>query len=224
MEARHSKSMDSYELLAQFCSKESITCLILPLKEVSWEKLLHIYLKLLTLRKRWFDVTLLVVSANPGFKGIMLICHHQILETSSSLKVCNRVAAVLRRIILGLLVNDGMTSKDILLLCHGLISESLPLLTKRDRYTPTPALTHILHIHCFSSGLCVCMCAETKHQLRHPLTPGCPLPAASSCPLLLREVAGELRSAVEPTCTSWWTLDSRWVGFSHFLDLTRHKR
>lgn len=47
MEARHSKSMDSYELLAQFCSKESITSLILPLKEVSWEKLLHIYLKLL---------------------------------------------------------------------------------------------------------------------------------------------------------------------------------
>lgn len=35
MEARHSKSMDSYELLAQFCSKESITSLILPLKEVS---------------------------------------------------------------------------------------------------------------------------------------------------------------------------------------------
>lgn len=35
MEARHSKSMDSYELLAQFCSKESIASLILPLKEVS---------------------------------------------------------------------------------------------------------------------------------------------------------------------------------------------
>lgn len=34
MEARHSKSMDSYELLARFCSKESITSLILPLKEV----------------------------------------------------------------------------------------------------------------------------------------------------------------------------------------------
>lgn len=34
MEARHSKSMDSYELLAQFCSKESITKFILPLKEV----------------------------------------------------------------------------------------------------------------------------------------------------------------------------------------------
>ncbi|XP_044041482.1 small subunit processome component 20 homolog isoform X2 [Siniperca chuatsi] len=89
MEARHSKSMDSYELLAQFCSKESVTKFILPLKEI--------------------------------------------LETSSSLKVCNRVGAVLRRLVLGLLVNGGMTSKDILLLCHGLISQSLPLLTKRDR-------------------------------------------------------------------------------------------
>lgn len=34
MEARHSKSLDSYELLARFCSRESITKLILPLKEV----------------------------------------------------------------------------------------------------------------------------------------------------------------------------------------------
>ncbi|CAJ1054380.1 small subunit processome component 20 homolog [Xyrichtys novacula] len=89
MEARHSKSMDSYELLAQFCSKESITKFMLPLKEI--------------------------------------------LETTSSLKVCNRVTAVLRRLVLGLLVNDGMTSQDILLLSHGLVSESLPLLTKRDR-------------------------------------------------------------------------------------------
>ncbi|XP_054655986.1 small subunit processome component 20 homolog [Dunckerocampus dactyliophorus] len=89
MEARHSKSMDSYQLLAQFCSRESITKLILPLKEI--------------------------------------------LENSSSLKVCNRVAAVLRRLILGLLVNTGMTSKDVLLLSHGLISQSLPLLTKKDR-------------------------------------------------------------------------------------------
>uniref|UniRef100_A0A671YNU0 UTP20 small subunit processome component n=1 Tax=Sparus aurata TaxID=8175 RepID=A0A671YNU0_SPAAU len=98
MEARHSKSMDSYELLAQFCSKESITKFILPLKEI--------------------------------------------LETSSSLKVCNRVGAVLRRLVLGLLVNEGMTSRDILLLCHGLVSESLPLLTKRDRYTHTHTHTH----------------------------------------------------------------------------------
>ncbi|KAM7378035.1 hypothetical protein PAMA_013096 [Pampus argenteus] len=89
MEARHSKSMDSYELLAQFCSKESITKLILPLKET--------------------------------------------LETSSSLKVCNRVGAVLRRLVLGLLVNTGMTSQDILLLSHSLVSQSLPLLTRRDR-------------------------------------------------------------------------------------------
>ncbi|KAM4711892.1 small subunit processome component 20 homolog isoform 2-T2 [Anableps anableps] len=89
MEARHSKSMDSYELLARFCSKESVTKLILPLKEI--------------------------------------------LETASSLKVCNRVAAVLRRLILGLLENSEMTSQDVLLLSHGLVSQSLPLLTKRDR-------------------------------------------------------------------------------------------
>lgn len=75
------------------------------------------------------------------------IFHYQILETSSSLKVCNRVAAVLRRIILGLLVNGGMTAKDILLLCHGLISESLPLLTKRDRYLPTLASTRVFNFH-----------------------------------------------------------------------------
>lgn len=58
----------------------------------------------------------------------------QILENSSSLKSCNRVAAVLRRVILGLLANEGMSSRDILLLCHGLVSESLPLLTNKDRY------------------------------------------------------------------------------------------
>ncbi|XP_056281018.1 small subunit processome component 20 homolog isoform X2 [Pseudoliparis swirei] len=89
MEARHSKSMDSYELLARFCSKDSVTKFLLPLKEL--------------------------------------------LENSFSLKVCNRVGAVLRRLVLGLLVNDGMTAQDILLLCHSLVSQSLPLLTKRDR-------------------------------------------------------------------------------------------
>ncbi|XP_077399499.1 small subunit processome component 20 homolog [Vanacampus margaritifer] len=89
MEARHSKSMDSYQFLAQFCSKESITALVLPLKEI--------------------------------------------LENSKSLKVCNRIAAILRRLVLGLLENTGMSSSDILLLSHGLISESLPLLTKKDR-------------------------------------------------------------------------------------------
>ncbi|XP_061662596.1 small subunit processome component 20 homolog [Syngnathoides biaculeatus] len=94
MEARHSKSMDSYEFLAQFCSRESITKLVLPLKEI--------------------------------------------LENSSSIKVCNRVAAVLRRLILGLLVNTGMSSSDILLLSHGLVSQSLPLLTKKDRDKAQP--------------------------------------------------------------------------------------
>uniref|UniRef100_A0A3B3E1E9 UTP20 small subunit processome component n=1 Tax=Oryzias melastigma TaxID=30732 RepID=A0A3B3E1E9_ORYME len=93
MEARHSKSMESYELLARFCSRESITKLILPLKEI--------------------------------------------LETTSSLKVCNRVTAVLRRLVMGLLVNAGMTSQDILLLSHSLISQSLPLLTKRDEKAST---------------------------------------------------------------------------------------
>ncbi|KAM6895649.1 small subunit processome component 20 homolog [Xenentodon cancila] len=95
MEARHSKSMDSYELLARFCSRASITQLMLPLKEI--------------------------------------------LETTFSLKVCNRVTAVLRRLILGLLDNSGMTSQDILLLSHGLVSQSLPLLTKRDRVKASAA-------------------------------------------------------------------------------------
>ncbi|XP_008314156.1 small subunit processome component 20 homolog [Cynoglossus semilaevis] len=89
MEARHSKSMDSYELLAKFCSRDSITKLMLPLKEI--------------------------------------------LETTSSLKVCNRVSAVLRRLVLGLLANEGMTAQDILLLSHSLVSQSLPLVTKKDR-------------------------------------------------------------------------------------------
>ncbi|KAM7366962.1 hypothetical protein PAMP_014893 [Pampus punctatissimus] len=92
MEARHSKSMDSYELLAQFCSKESITKLILPLKEI--------------------------------------------LETTSSLKVCNRVGAVLRRLVLGLLVNTGMTSQDILLLSHSLL---LHLSLKKGKVTSSEA-------------------------------------------------------------------------------------
>lgn len=46
------------------------------------------------------------------------------------------MTAVLRRLVMGLLVNAGMTSQDILLLSHSLISQSLPLLTKRDRYEP----------------------------------------------------------------------------------------
>ncbi|XP_061106872.1 small subunit processome component 20 homolog isoform X1 [Conger conger] len=89
MEARSSKSMDSYELLAQFSGKEHVTQLILPLKEI--------------------------------------------LETTASLKVARRVHAVLRRIVSGLLLNKSMNNQSILLLSHGLVSESLPLLTQKNK-------------------------------------------------------------------------------------------
>ncbi|KAK0145461.1 Small subunit processome component 20 [Merluccius polli] len=89
MEARHSKSMVSYELVAQYCGKKRITQLILPLKEI--------------------------------------------LEASSSVKVCGKVGDVLRRMVLGLLANQGIDHQDILLLSHALVSQSLPLLTQRDR-------------------------------------------------------------------------------------------
>ncbi|XP_062339462.1 small subunit processome component 20 homolog [Osmerus eperlanus] len=89
MEARSSKSMDSYEFLAQYCGKERFTQLILPMKEI--------------------------------------------LETTTSLKVARRVHAVLKRIVAGVLVNKGMTNQNILLLSHGLVSESLPLVTKTNK-------------------------------------------------------------------------------------------
>ncbi|KAM6984775.1 small subunit processome component 20 homolog [Aplochiton taeniatus] len=89
MEARHSKSLDSYELLGRFCGQDRVTQLILPQKDI--------------------------------------------LETTASLKVSRRVEAVLRRILLGLLGNQGMSPQDTLLLCHGLVSESLPLVTKSNK-------------------------------------------------------------------------------------------
>ncbi|XP_036373482.1 small subunit processome component 20 homolog [Megalops cyprinoides] len=89
MEARSSKSMDSYELLAQFSGKERVTQLILPLKEI--------------------------------------------LESTASLKVSRKVHAVLRRVVDGLLLNKSMTPQSILLLSHGLVSESLPLLTQKNK-------------------------------------------------------------------------------------------
>uniref|UniRef100_A0AAR2JK74 UTP20 small subunit processome component n=1 Tax=Pygocentrus nattereri TaxID=42514 RepID=A0AAR2JK74_PYGNA len=94
MEARHSKSSDSYELLAQFCSQERVTQLIVPLKEV--------------------------------------------LENTTSLKVSRRVNSVLRRVVAGLLLNQSMTPQSILLLCHGLVSQSLPLITSKSKYKPAP--------------------------------------------------------------------------------------
>uniref|UniRef100_A0A8C4Z7G3 UTP20 small subunit processome component n=1 Tax=Gadus morhua TaxID=8049 RepID=A0A8C4Z7G3_GADMO len=83
MEARHSKSMMSYELVGQYCGKKRITQLILPLKEI--------------------------------------------LEASSSVKVCLKVGDVMRRMVVGLLANQGVDHQDILLLSHALVSQSLPL-------------------------------------------------------------------------------------------------
>ncbi|XP_053097705.1 small subunit processome component 20 homolog [Pangasianodon hypophthalmus] len=94
MEARHSKSSDSYEFLAQFCSQERVTQLILPLKEI--------------------------------------------LEKTASLKVSRRVHSVLRRVVAGLLMNQSMTPQSILLLSHGLVSQSLPLITSKSKQKAAP--------------------------------------------------------------------------------------
>ncbi|XP_060759153.1 small subunit processome component 20 homolog [Neoarius graeffei] len=94
MEARHSKSSDSYELLAQFCSQERVTQLILPLKVI--------------------------------------------LEKTASLKVSRRVHSVLRRVVAGLLLNPSMTPQSILLLSHGLVSQSLPLITSKSKQKAAP--------------------------------------------------------------------------------------
>ncbi|XP_056312047.1 small subunit processome component 20 homolog [Danio aesculapii] len=96
MEARHSKSSDSYEFLGQFCGQERVISLILPLKEV--------------------------------------------LESTASLKVSRRVHAVFRRIVAGLLLNQSLSPQSILLLSHGLVSESLPLITSKnkEKHRPPP--------------------------------------------------------------------------------------
>lgn len=94
MEARHSKSSDSYELVARFCSQERVVHLVLPLKEI--------------------------------------------LENTASLKVSRRVHAVLRRIVSGLLLNESMSPQSILLLSHGLISQSLPLITSKNKEKVLP--------------------------------------------------------------------------------------
>uniref|UniRef100_A0A4W4DWA7 UTP20 small subunit processome component n=1 Tax=Electrophorus electricus TaxID=8005 RepID=A0A4W4DWA7_ELEEL len=96
MEARHSKSSDSYELLAQFCSQDRVTQLIVPLKEV--------------------------------------------LQNTASLKVSRRVHSVLRRVVAGLLMNPSMTPQSILLLSHGLVSQSLPLITSKSKEKPAVPL------------------------------------------------------------------------------------
>uniref|UniRef100_UPI00398E4C32 small subunit processome component 20 homolog n=1 Tax=Pristiophorus japonicus TaxID=55135 RepID=UPI00398E4C32 len=89
MEARRSKSYDSYEILAQFVGKAQVTKLILPLKEI--------------------------------------------LENTTVLKQARKVHETFRRIVSGLLLNKEMTADCILLLSHGLVTESLPLLAQRTK-------------------------------------------------------------------------------------------
>uniref|UniRef100_A0A2K5Y3K6 UTP20 small subunit processome component n=1 Tax=Mandrillus leucophaeus TaxID=9568 RepID=A0A2K5Y3K6_MANLE len=88
MEARRSKSYDSYEILGKFVGKDQVTKLILPLKEI--------------------------------------------LQNTTSLKLARKVHETLRRITVGLIVNQEMTAESILLLSYGLISENLPLLTDKE--------------------------------------------------------------------------------------------
>lgn len=60
----------------------------------------------------------------------------------------------------------------------------------------------------------LCVILEIKPQLSLPQTPDCPLPAACSCLPPQREGVRKLLSAAEPTCTSWWTLASRYTTLS----------
>ncbi|XP_067906298.1 small subunit processome component 20 homolog isoform X2 [Heterodontus francisci] len=89
MEARRSKSYDSYEILARFVGKAQVTKLILPLKEI--------------------------------------------LENTTILKQARKVQETFRRIVSGLLLNKEMTADSILLLSHGLVTESLPLMAQRAK-------------------------------------------------------------------------------------------
>ncbi|XP_062913663.1 small subunit processome component 20 homolog [Mobula hypostoma] len=89
MEARKSKSYDSYEIVAQFIGKGQVAKLILPLKEI--------------------------------------------LESTTSLKQARKVHEIFRRIVSGLLLNANMTADAILLLSHGLVTESLPLMVKKSK-------------------------------------------------------------------------------------------
>ncbi|XP_038636090.1 small subunit processome component 20 homolog [Scyliorhinus canicula] len=89
MEARRSKSYDSYEILAQFVGKAQVTKLILPLKEI--------------------------------------------LENTTILKQARKVQETFNRIVSGLLLNEEMTADSILLLSHGLVTQSLPLMAKRTK-------------------------------------------------------------------------------------------
>lgn len=96
------------------------------------------------------------------------------------------MGAVLRRVVLGLLANEGMSSRDILLLCHGLVSESLPLLTnrersqKKDEKQPFFFFFFCLSLPCSTVSFAFAICRE-KASAQPPPDPRLPPP---SCLLL----------------------------------------
>ncbi|XP_009179779.3 small subunit processome component 20 homolog isoform X2 [Papio anubis] len=63
----------------------------------------------------------------------------EILQNTTSLKLARKVHETLRRITVGLIVNQEMTAESILLLSYGLISENLPLLTEKEKNPGAPA-------------------------------------------------------------------------------------
>ncbi|KAI7792184.1 putative small subunit processome component 20-like protein [Triplophysa rosa] len=63
----------------------------------------------------------------------LIIPLKEILENTVSLKVSKRVHAVFKRIVAGLLLNKSMSPQSILLLSHGLVSQSLPLITSKNK-------------------------------------------------------------------------------------------
>lgn len=124
----------------------------------------------------------------------------QVLESTASLKVSRRVHAVFRRIVAGLLLNQSLSPQSILLLSHGLISESLPLITSKNKYVthydklrliqPDPTFnTFPPHIHPERSIVLL----QTLVGLRQAVC--CCLPP-------LKEEEPKLPLVAEPTCTS----------------------
>uniref|UniRef100_A0A2K6K485 UTP20 small subunit processome component n=1 Tax=Rhinopithecus bieti TaxID=61621 RepID=A0A2K6K485_RHIBE len=64
---------------------------------------------------------------------------NNILQNTTSLKLARKVHETLRRITVGLIINQEMTAESILLLSYGLISENLPLLTEKEKNPVAPA-------------------------------------------------------------------------------------
>ena len=58
----------------------------------------------------------------------------QILKSQPTAKVANQVSEALRRVTLGILDNKGFSVEHILVLVHGLLSDSVPEMTKKPMY------------------------------------------------------------------------------------------